>query len=105
MKIGAAFLISLATAQDYGLDGADVNAAAFDSDYNYDGKYQGTFIYAKMHYLLRFFTEQKRNLLILRELIHTNLCEKANKCSIFAPQRPFSHPEQLIRFTSSSRQG
>ena len=44
MKIGAAFLISLATAQDYGLDGADVNAAAFDSDYNYDGKYQGTFI-------------------------------------------------------------
>lgn len=38
MKIGAAFLISLATAQDYGLDGADVNAAAFDSDYNYDGK-------------------------------------------------------------------
>jgi len=36
MKIGAAFLISLATAQDYGLDGADVNAAAFDSDYNYD---------------------------------------------------------------------
>jgi len=38
MKIGAAFLISLATAQDYGLDGADVNAAAFDSDYNYDDK-------------------------------------------------------------------
>lgn len=36
MKFGAAFLISLATAQDYGLDGADVNTAAFDSDYNYD---------------------------------------------------------------------
>ena len=38
MKIGAAFLISIASAQDYGLDGADVNVAAFDSDYNYDGK-------------------------------------------------------------------
>ena len=38
MKFGAAFLISLATAQDYGLDGADVNTAAFDRDYNYDGK-------------------------------------------------------------------
>jgi hypothetical protein len=38
MKFGAAFLISLATAQDYGLDGADVNTAAFDSDYNYDEK-------------------------------------------------------------------
>lgn len=36
MKIGAAFLISIASAQDYGLDGADVNVAAFDSDYNYD---------------------------------------------------------------------
>ena len=38
MKIGAAILISIASAQDYGLDGADVNVAAFDSDYNYDGK-------------------------------------------------------------------
>jgi len=38
MKIGAAFLISLASAQDYGLDGADVNTAAFDGDYNYDDK-------------------------------------------------------------------
>jgi len=36
MKIGAAILISIASAQDYGLDGADVNVAAFDSDYNYD---------------------------------------------------------------------
>lgn len=38
MKIGAAILISIASAQDYGLDGADVNVAAFDSDYNYDAK-------------------------------------------------------------------
>lgn len=39
MKFGAAFLISLTAAQDYGLDGADLNGAAFtDPDYTYDDK-------------------------------------------------------------------
>jgi len=39
MKFGAAFLISLTAAQDYGLDGADMNGAAFnDPDYTYDDK-------------------------------------------------------------------
>merc|ERR1711893_54137 len=38
MKFGAAFLISLAAAQDYGLDGADINDAAYSDNYNYDDK-------------------------------------------------------------------
>lgn len=36
MKFGAAFLISLTAAQDYGLDGADINDAAYSDNYNYD---------------------------------------------------------------------
>lgn len=38
MKFGAAFLISLTAAQDYGLDGADINDAAYSDNYNYDDK-------------------------------------------------------------------
>lgn len=40
MKFGAAFLISLTAAQDYGLDGADINDAAYSDNYNYDDKDQ-----------------------------------------------------------------